>query len=285
MEKKKSSLLSNILFILVALAVAFPLKIYLSEGKFRQQFQQIVSDRKITAFSTNQMIITETRIKNLPEIVQKYLKYTGSIGKTVPSYAMFRFKGQMRTGNGKPWMPIEATQYNFFNNPARAFFIKGSPSPLLFMRGLDTYLDGKGNMLIKLYSIFKIADSKGPEMDASELITFLNDMCFVPAAVTSPYITWQALDKTSVKATITDKGNSASAVYYFKENGELTNFITQDRYRDENGKNIKETWTTPLGKYTNISGILVPADGEATHESKDGPYSYVKLTLEELKTY
>ena len=77
-------------------------------------------------------------------------------------------------------------------------------------------------MLIKLFSRFKVVDAKGPIMDQSELVTYLNDICIIaPGAFVEAPIIWKTIDEHSVKASITQFGHTISAILYFNEKYEF----------------------------------------------------------------
>jgi hypothetical protein len=62
-------------------------------------------------------------------------------------------------------MPISGEEYFTLQNPGFIWFASVRPFPLFSISARDIYLEGKGNMLIKLLSIYTMGDSKGEEMD------------------------------------------------------------------------------------------------------------------------
>lgn len=71
--------------------------------------------------------------------------------------------------------------------------ISGLPEPV------QRYFNGHGNMLIKIFSTFTIADAKGSEMDYSSLIRFLSEAPWYPTALLpSEYLQWEEIDKVRI---------------------------------------------------------------------------------------
>lgn len=175
--------------------------------------------------------VTEEDIKGLPEPVQSYLRYTNNVGKKKIKTVRLKQKGFMRTKEGGNWLPFEAEEYFSTEPPAFIWNATMRPLPFLQIKGRDKYVDGKGNMYIKLLPVTQIADATGPEMDQGTLLRYLNEIMWFPTAYLSKYIVWEAIDNNSAKATMSYKGVTASAVVYFNEKGEFINFVA-DRYMD-----------------------------------------------------
>lgn len=91
--------------------------------KFSASFSNIYKAevQKRLAPIDNISILNETDIQHLPEPVQKYLRYTGAIGK--PNIYNFRvaFTGGMKRKIVGKWMDITYEQYNFYSDYAHVF--------------------------------------------------------------------------------------------------------------------------------------------------------------------
>lgn len=72
-------------------------------------------------------------------------------------------------------------------------------------------------MSIKLLSVILLGKARGPEMDQSSLVRHLGEIVWFPMAWLSNAIEWQAIDASSVRATIHEHGVSASALLSIKE--------------------------------------------------------------------
>ncbi len=225
-------------------------------------------------------ILTEEDIKGLPEPVQRYLKYTQSIGKEKTRNVRLKQKGFLRQKEGQKWMPLEAEQYYTTDPPAFIWAGKIKAAPFFSITARDIYSEGKGNMLIKLLSTFTVADTKGKEMDQSTLMRFLNEIMWFPTAYVNDYIHWESIDPFSAKATISAHGLTASAVLYFNEKGEMTNFIGE-RYSTIDNK--MTTWSTPIMEYKEIKGIRIPVKGEAVWKLESGDFRYIKVEIADIE--
>ena len=225
-------------------------------------------------------IITEEDLIRLPEPVQKYLKYANIIGKEKTRTVRLKQKGFFRQKVGQKWTPLHAEQYYTTAPPSFIWFGKINFAPLLSITARDMYFEGKGNMLIKLLSTFTLGDAKGREMDEASLMRYLNEMMWFPAAYLNDNIRWEGMDDKSAKATISDKGVTASAILYFNEKGELKNFVGE-RFCSLTGKN--ETWSTPISEYKEINGIRIPIKGEGVWNLSFGDFSYIQVEITDIE--
>ena len=228
-------------------------------------------------------MITEKDIAPLPAPVQKYLRRSGAIGRAKPRNVRIVWEGAMRQPPKGAWMKFRFEQYNFFEQPARFFLIRGNMAGIP-ATGLDSYRNGKGNMLIKLGGIIPVVNAVDPKMDQAALVTYFNDMClFTPGALLDRRIRWETIDATTVKATFSDSGLTISGILYFNDTGDLVNFITDDRYYSPTGKTYqKARWSTPIHRHRKLNGMWLPASCEAVWHFQDGDFCYAKFEIKEV---
>jgi len=229
-------------------------------------------------------LLTLSDIEGLPLIVQKYLVYAGAVGKP----RVFRFKaschGLIRSKPEDPWMRLTSEQYNLMGeNPSRIFYIRafkmGIPAA-----GIHLYKNARASMKIKLAGLFTIVDAKGKEMNQSETVTVLVEMCFMaPGALTDKNISWEILDDLSVRATYTNGNQTVSGILYFNPKGELINFISNDRY-EADGKTFNlYPFLTPAGEYREQSGLRLASDISLIFRKPEGDFCYGRFFPDKIE--
>ena len=176
-------------------------------------------------------IVTADMLNHLPEPAQRYLNYTGVVGKPWIDTARVRYTGRFRLAADKPWLPIQAEQVYATNPPAFQWRARFKMFGLWIMHARDTYRHGHGHMFGKIAGLISVFDVRGPEIDQGTRLRYLNEMTWFPIALLSDYITWQAVDEQSFDVTFTDGSQSVTARLVVDALGRLTNFITQ-RYRE-----------------------------------------------------
>ncbi len=264
--------------------ILIPLIVACANWQFNNQYRQ-ESDRILSGTDNVSTILTNEMLLQLPAPVQKWLHQSNVIGKQLITNVYIRQKGTMRTKPGGEWMPFDAEQYNTIDKPAFIWKSRIAPSPWLFLVARDKYEEGVGNMLIKADALIPIADSKGKEIDQGSLLRFLGEIQWFPTAALSSYIKWEAIDDSSAKATMNYGNVTASAVFYFSADGQLT-YVQADRYYDRGKeKATLEKWAPRClpNTFKEVQGIRIPYKGEVTWKLKDGDFTWLKFELEEVK--
>jgi hypothetical protein len=224
-------------------------------------------------------LVTERDLESLPPPVQKYLRYSGAVGRPRLYNMRLTFAGEMR-GKDIGWFPLSSVQYNFFDDPARLFFIRGK---MYWLRvpGYHNYQNGTDKMDIKLFGLIPVIHRAGPALDKTETVTYFNDLClFAPAALTDKNISWNVIDSISVRATFTNGVNRISATLIFNNSGQLINFISDDRSPVDEKKPVR--FSTPVRDYRSFDGRNVPTYGEAIWHYPDQDFVYGRFYLKTI---
>jgi len=220
-------------------------------------------------------IYTAKDISKLPAPVQKYFQYCGFIGtpKTSNMKAIYKDVDFVLSPD-KPKLKIQYTQYNFVDEPERIALIDTSMYGIPF-EGIDAYQNGAGSMkgvIAKAYTLF---NQKGEAMDKSGLVTCLSESLLIPNLALQDFISWEAIDDTHAKASISYYGISASGIFTFDNNGAMTSFTTDDReYADTKGNIQKVKWSAICGDYKDVNGIKQPTTLKAIWHFKTGDLVY-----------
>jgi hypothetical protein len=178
-----------------------------------------------------QVIVTEKMLQKLPDPVKRYFIYTGVVGKPIIQTVRLRQVGKIRKDATQPWMNFEAKQYYSVNSPSFIWIAYMKTFGLPLMRVRDYYMEGRGNILVKVLSLFTVADSRGEKMDQGAMVRYLNEMMWFPSAYLGKNISFESIDANSAIVTLKNMDKSVTATMYFDGEGRLTNFIAP-RYRD-----------------------------------------------------
>lgn len=261
--------------ILIAVVIGYGTSSYYS--KYQNDVKNGLQQK--TYFGNSEL--TETDIQQLPEPVKKYLRYSGSIGKPKVNNFKIKFTGKIRKDEQSEWMPFTSEQYNFMQTPTRLFFMKAVMKGLP-VTGYHCFKNGIALMDIRLFSIFKVQYLDGAEMNLSETVTFFNDMCcMAPPTLIDKRIKWLVVEGNKVKASFTNNNITVSAWLYFNEKGELINFISDDRYAADSGKQFP--WSTPLKDYRKINGYNLAGNAEVIYSYPDRDLCYGTFELTKIE--
>ena len=275
------SKIAIIFFVLVVLLVLVIAITSVAKYSFNQKVEKEIEELFSNVDNKGETV-THEELSMLPQNVQKWLEYSGVVGKEKIVTVRLKQKGKMRLGMDKSWIPFEADQY--FTSASPGFIWKANikMAPLFHISGRDKYENGKGNMLIKILSIFPVADSKGPEIDQATLLRYLAETMWFPTAALNVYLTWEEIDTYTAKATMTYGGITASGIFTFNDKGEVIKFEAK-RYGEFNGEIRLETWSIPVRDYKEFQGIKIPTQGNVTWKLDMGDYNWFNFEVTEIE--
>jgi hypothetical protein len=246
-------------------------------------FERQVSGEVAALFAKSEgvrpSLLTEADIAGLPAPVQRWLRHSQVLGKERPLTVRLKQEGRIRLEAGQGWLPYTAEEYYTTDPPGFVWFADVRMAPLLSVAGRDLYYDGRGSMDIRLLSLVRMVDAKGPALDQGALLRYLNETMWFPAAAVSPYIAWEGVDARSARATMSYGGVSAWAIFHFDEEGRLTSMVA-DRYSDVGGGQSALTpWETPIFEYGEFNGVRMPVVVGATWKQSSGDFDYIRARI------
>jgi hypothetical protein len=178
-------------------------------------------------------------------------------------------------GVNKPRLKIDYTHVDFVDSPDRLAFIDSKMFGIPF-QGYDYYMNGKGGMKGVLAKLITLFDQTGPAMDKASLITYLAEAFFLPETLLKDFITFKQIDEHAVEAIITNKGVTATGIFHFNDDYEMTSFTTNDRGQISPDGTIEYTpWEAQCENYKEYSdGIKRPTVFRAVWKNKNGDFVY-----------
>jgi hypothetical protein len=225
-------------------------------------------------------VVTEAMLEKLPPPVQRYLRFSGVVGKPIPTTVHLKQIGKIRRAPDQAWLKINAEEFYSVNPPAFVWSAKAGGLGLPIMRGSDELMDGHGHMQIRLMGLIPLVDAQGEQMDQGTLMRYLNEMTWFPAAFLNENVSWKAIDDNSAEVTLTDHGKTVSAVLYFDQVGRLNDFVADRYYQIDNGKSYEiRKWSTPFTEYGEMAGLNLPIKGKAVWKLDDGDFEYIELEV------
>lgn len=268
----KAGTIANIIILLVAIA---------GYGKYRfDKMAQGEIKVLLSVTPDSQQIVTDSAVSSLPEPVQRWLKASGVVGKPVPGHLKLLQKGALRTSPKQEGMPATAVQYFNTYEPGFVWQADVKMMKVIDVAGRDKYLYGKGNMLIKAFSLVTMVDAKGDKMDRGAMLRYMSEICWFPSAVIRSYMTWEAVDSNSAKATMTYNGISVSGIFSFDEQGRMVSFSAK-RYME--GKDEPQDWYIPIMEWKTFEGITVPSKGKVIWKLAEGDFNYYDWEVTDIR--
>ena len=248
-----------------------------ADWNFNREINYEIAEMFAQNQQTKIQMLTEEMVIELPTSVQKWLRNSGVVGKEMIHSVRLRQKGEMKMKpEQKNWYAANAEQYFTIDEPAFIWKVKVNMMPLVFFTGRDLFVDGKGRMLIKVFSLFNVVNAADKKMDQSALQRYLGEIIWFPTAAISQNIKWEEVDSLTAKATMTYNGTTGSATFYFNENGNIEKFSAM-RYMGSGEEAAIKEWVITLNEYKTTNGIKMPTKGEATWKLETGDFTWYKL--------
>ena len=224
-------------------------------------------------------VISEADLDSLPKLVKKWLISSGMIGKPSIRLGRVEQEAQMKMKPGQEdWMNATATQYTVIDPPAFIWTTRVKMNPLLYFLGRDKFEEGRGKMLIRLNSLISVVDASGEKIDEGSLQRYLGELVWFPSLALSPYITWEAIDGSSAKATMEYMGTRGSGTFYFNEDGDFERFSAM-RFQGNEPEAERREWVIEATDYKVFEGIRVPSEMRATWKLDQGDWTWLKMKI------
>lgn len=252
-----------------------------------RDFKHLVKKERIAMLSSqkrpNMEVIKQKDMNHLPNAVQKWLHHTGVVGKE-PAFTVYLTQDLRLklTPEQNEWYTGSADQLFTTKEPAFNWFSNIKMNPILSAAGRDKFVNGKGEMLIKLIAMIPVADSKNnSKTNQAALQRYLAEMVWFPSAAISPYISWEGINDSTAKAIMQVNGTTGSGTFYFSSIGQFKKF-TALRFKDENDARPTQ-WQVKAISTELRNNVLIPTKCEASWMVNDSNWTWLKLSISDIQ--
>lgn len=170
------------------------------------------------------------RIAELPEPVQRYINFvfTGPVQRHTSVH--LEAEGSFRRPLTEGFNATTAEQVIALGTPALMFSATTPVLPGIWARAYDFFAEGRMDMRAKVLSTFTVMEEQEtPELNRISLRRWLLESALYPQALLpgGPVI-WEAIDDTSARAVVTDRGVTASMIAHFDTTGRMTHMVAEE---------------------------------------------------------
>ncbi len=220
---------------------------------------------------------------SLPAPVARYFRYVLPEGQPLIRHVRIQQEGTFKLKD--KWIPFTATQDFSGGSPGMVWNANMRMNALLGVRVRDAYVQGRGSMQGRIFSIVPIVNEVGkPELDAGALQRYLAEAVWFPTALLPREgMRWDPIDDRRARATLTDHGISVSLEFEFNEVGEITHVFTPGRYREVNGSYELTPWRGTHRQYETRNGVRIPMQGEVEWILPEGAMPYCRLEIQDIE--
>jgi hypothetical protein len=225
--------------------------------------------------------IQEVDLIECPEVVSRYLRKSGIIGKQRTRLAKIVHTGEMKLSQTGSWISLTG-EYRILPLTGSFKWL----GYLEFFPGLeisimDQYQFGKGYSKVSLVSSFEIEHAFGEEIDSSSMGRMLSEMVLVPTSLLpNKNLSWEAGDDLTARAFLSFEGRKVMAIFTFNTEDEIVK-VSIDRFRkSENGFPITP-FIGEFSNYQNFSGLRIPGEMHGKWIIDSQEFEWVHFQVEE----
>lgn len=254
-----------------------------SSQSFANRISAEITDILAHSPTAGNNTITEDDLSELPEPVKKWLIISGTLGKHYINTAKVIQKAEIKMNQKqKNWMAAQATQYTTIDKPAFIWIADVKMNRFVWFKGRDKFENGQGEMTIKINSIINIVNERGQKMNEATMQRFLGEMVWFPTMALSDYISWEQINDTTAKATMSHLQTNCSGYFYFNSSGDVIRFKTE-RYMGNKTDSKRLDWIMDIEDYQYFETIKVPSKMKATWKLEEGDWTWLNLEIVDIK--
>jgi len=265
-------MIQTIFLLIAAILVIAPLT---GKAMLNKRFNDEVKQLFSRSVCLSDQTFSQDQLEGLPEPVQRYFRHVMEEGQPYINYVRLKHDGWFKTAFDKKPVNIKGEQYFTASRPG--FIWKGKTS---LFTARDMYIGGKGRLVVSLFSLLKVADKKGPEVNQAELLRWLGESVWFPTnLLPRENLHWSPIDSSSARLTFEYNDLSVYYIVTFNENDEIVRMETE-RYMEDKGL---KPWTGKVNEYRRINGVRVPTVIEASWNLEEGEYTYGRFKIQTIE--
>jgi hypothetical protein len=239
--------------------------------------------REIADFKKKE-IFTYSQLNNLPPLLKKYFHNVILDSTTFPHFLTVAQNGKIKTSDTTQWFPLEAQEFFTTQSPNYLWDARLQTNKFFWVKTIDSYINGKGNMLIKVNSSITITDAWNIEMNKSGLFRYFSEALLFPTSLLpSQNLLWNILDSNKAEIKFKDKNNSIVAKVFFNREGMIEKIATEDKYRSTKKGYMKTPYTIYYSNYKLIKDkFIIPMHYEVEWSLPNGKFRYGKFDVKNI---
>jgi hypothetical protein len=199
---------------------------------------------------------------DLPDPVKRHFRM--SFGPKPPRIETMAIWGRARMKRDRlPWMPVSFwSEQRVGESALQRLVVTWFGLPIL--RGTDSYVDGRGEMLIGNQRVV------GVEIDQGENLFLWSEAALIPSAARHPGVRWERLDDDSARLVVPFRGGEDEMVFRFDPSTGLIREARAMRFREVGG--IKVGWRVGYSEWRRFGPAMFPGRISVTWEDKGRPW-------------
>jgi hypothetical protein len=229
-----------------------------------------------TLVATARRTTPRSQLDGLPEPVRRFAASAAPAG----SIALVRLqqRGRLRASRDARWMPFEAEQVYRLDPPAFAWLARATIIPGISVWARDRFVDGEGDLRVRLLGLVSVADSRGPTIDQGAALRFWGEVVALPEVVVSSRLRWEPRDDRSARLIAAQGDLRVEATVEFDVEARPI-AVHADRYREVDGRGVLTPWSGTFADWRRFGDREFPARWSSIWHLADGDLVAVELEI------
>ncbi len=255
---------------------------------YKSQFNQEMLARLKTV-PKEEAVCTQEEVDKLPAALRGHCQKVGLVGSAKKNVVNCVFKDTRFIFNDQTGTVLEMDYdlWLFAKEPFRSAYCRSSMYGIPF-DGVDYCTDTKeGGMKGILGKAFQIFDVHNEQMYVAGLISWLAESAVLnPSVLLSPYVSYEELDATRVKATVSYKGAEGTGIFTVNQEGLLCKFESDERQVEEiNGQMTPIGWRAEYAVFEQEGSLKMPKVIKAIKVYPDKEVTYFDASERSIYFY
>lgn len=217
-------------------------------------------------------------VEHLPDPVARFFLNVLREGQPLIRTAQVVTAGEFQTGTTHDgWKPFTAVQRFSTRPPGFLWDARIHMAPFTRVYVRDAYVAGRAEMHGRVFGVFPVVSEEGTrELATGELQRYLAETAWFPTALLPNHhaVTWNTIDATSARVTLTDRDVSVTARFMFTAAGDLREVFVGDRMRAVDGHAVPTPWVVRCGDHQRRHGVRIPLSCEVAWLLPGGAVPY-----------
>jgi len=276
-------LLALLTFTFAALLSGLIVGALLNRTAFERRIDAEVADL-FGEIDTMPTYYSEKELDGLPEPVQRFFRRTLQDGAPHQSCTRTRESGRSRHNFGGPWTEFVAEGYLVATAPARLWFARLRPFPLVWVDVRSLYLRGRGHFLAKLLSSLHSRDAQDDATRREILLGYIAELALLPGALLPDGTrSWEPISDRAARFSMLDGELLVSAVFFFEEFGNVVRFETEDRPYLGPRKPNTARWVVRYSEHRSFGELELPTQIDTQWELDDETFHYSEKMIDVIE--
>lgn len=225
--------------------------------------------------------VTEDDLLGIPEPIQRWLRWSGALGRRRVSVLRMVHGGRFKAGPTRPWMPIHGEYVVTTRAPSFHWYGDMTLAPGLHAAAIDSYLAGEGRMQVKALSAITVVDARDAETARSAFGRCVAELCMTPTFfLDRDRVRWEAVDRSHARCEVRDGRLSTTAEVFVHDDGALDRIEVMRAFDRGGGRFTMERFTGTASRPATWDGRRLAGRFDGSWNLPEGDLHYVAFDVE-----